>query len=152
MSPFWDTTISAPTLIVDGRGGSSTASVSEIGELAVGPIEYSQTKFVELGTVDTAFNFFPPLPGSQFVINGVIATGDLQISANAVAEVIVYEGASAETTTVDNIIIQFVITRLQSVSYLPLNILVTKGKFVNAKTDDDDVHMTILGYYIPEFS
>ena len=23
-----------------------------------------------------------------------------------------------------------------------------EGKFINAKTDDDDVHMNILGYYV----
>ncbi len=31
---------------------------------------------------------------------------------------------------------------------LPMNVLVTAGKFVNAKTTDDDVHMTIIGYFV----
>ena len=30
-----------------------------------------------------------------------------------------------------------------------LNIAVAIGKYVNAKTSDDDIHMTITGYYIP---
>ena len=34
----------------------------------------------------------------------------------------------------------------------PLNILVAPGKYVNAKTTDDDIHMTIMGYYISELS
>ena len=29
-----------------------------------------------------------------------------------------------------------------------LSLLVNVGKFINAKTDDDDVHMNILGYYV----
>ena len=31
-----------------------------------------------------------------------------------------------------------------------LNLLVNGGKYVNGKTSDDDIHMTIMGYYIPE--
>ena len=32
---------------------------------------------------------------------------------------------------------------------LALNILVNEGRFIIAKTDDDDVFLTIMGYYIP---
>ena len=31
----------------------------------------------------------------------------------------------------------------------PLNILVAEGRFINGKTSDDDIHMTITGHFIP---
>ncbi len=80
---------------------------------------------------------------------GIIAAGNLSIAANALATVIVYEASADDTATVDKSLIQFGITRLQTFALSPLNILSEEGKFINAKTDDDDVFLTVMGYYIP---
>ena len=45
---------------------------------------------------------------------------------------------------------QFGMGSLTSLAIVPLNILVNKGVWLNAKTGDDDVHMTIMGYYVNE--
>ena len=42
---------------------------------------------------------------------------------------------------------QFEIGQNEFHPFTNLNLLVNVGKFINAKTDDDDVHMNILGYY-----
>jgi len=34
----------------------------------------------------------------------------------------------------------------------PLNIQVAEGAYINAKTTDDDIHMTIMGYYVPKLT
>jgi len=144
--------VTLPVRIEGHAHPSSTvtpARVTRTGQLVVAPFAYDETKFNVLDVAGTAVNFFTSKADSQFVITGVIATGDLQIAANAVAEVVILEGDNETDATGTKTLIQFGITRLQSVSYLPLNLLVTEGKFVNAKTDDDDVHMTIMGYFIP---
>ncbi|KKL60113.1 hypothetical protein LCGC14_2208560 [marine sediment metagenome] len=118
-------------------------------ELVTAPFAYDETQFNELGTADAAVNFYKPKVGKQFVITGIIAAGNLSIAANALATVVVYEGSSTTDTSADKTLIQFGITRLQTEPLLSLNILVNEGKFINAKTDDDDVFLTIMGYYIP---
>ena len=94
------------------------------------------------------YNFFLPQSQKQFVITGFLAVGDQQITGNANANVIIYEAADRDTATVDKILIQFVVKQDQDIAMPGIRILVSAGKFVNAKTDDDDVHMTIMGYYI----
>jgi hypothetical protein len=64
--------------------------------------------------------------------------------------VVVYEGTSATTTTVSKTLFQIEMAQVSNIALTPINILVDSGKYVNAKTDDDDVHMTIMGYYIPK--
>lgn len=91
-----------------------------------------------------------PIVNQQFVITGLRFKADRDVSTTVDATVIIYEASSASTTTVDKIIHQELVIRGESVSLFPLNLLVSEGKFVNAKTDDDDIPMTIFGYYIPK--
>ncbi len=127
----------------------TNAKVTRSGELVVSSLKYDETQFNELGTVDAAVNFYKPRVGQQFVVTGVIAAGNLSIAANALATVIVYEASTESATVVDKTLIQFGVTRLQTLPLVPLNILANEGKFINAKTDDDDVFLTVMGYYVP---
>ena len=127
----------------------NTASITSRGALVVAPYAFDLTSFNELDLVNTAYNFYKPQVGKRFVVSGIIATGDKQIAAAADAVVEVYEAVSTTTTTVAKVILTFVLTQSTVVSFIPLNILVSEGKFINAKTDDDDVHMNIMGYYVP---
>jgi len=130
----------------------TAARVTRTGQLVTSVFSYDETKFNELGTAGTAANFYKPKSQQQFVITGMIATGDKQIAANADATVTIFEASDATTSTQDKVLLTFVITQSTIVSLLPLNILVNEGKFVNAETDDDDVHMNIFGYYIPSLT
>lgn len=124
--------------------------VTPSGELVIAPLRYDETEFRELAEDDTAYNFYEPLPGKQFVITGFIAVGDQQITGNANANVVIYEAADTGTVTVDKILVQFVIKQDQDIPVTGLRTLVNAGKFINAKTDDDDVHLTLMGYFIEE--
>lgn len=122
--------------------------VTKSGELVVAPLAYDETMFVELAEDDTAYNFYEPKPQKQFVITGVLAYGDKQVSAVTNATVIIYEADSIDTLTVDKVLLQFEIGQNQSIPISSLRTLVNVGKWINSKTDDDDIHMTIMGYYI----
>ena len=117
--------------------------------LLVAPFAYEETEFQVLDTTTTAYNFYPPKTGKQFVITGVRAKADRDVSTTADAEVVIYEADSAVETTVSKTLHQEAMVRGESVTLLPVNILVNVGKWVNAKTSDDDIHMSIMGYYIP---
>jgi len=84
----------------------------------------------------------------KFVITGIVANADQQVSTNTGATVIVYEASAEDSTTVDKVLYQDDMIRNDRIVLLPLNILVNNGVYINAKTSDDDIHMTIFGYYI----
>lgn len=140
--------MSLPIRLVDGKTGVS-ASVSKLGQFTTAPFAYDETVFNELATDNVAFNFYTPKAGKQFVVTGISAVADKQVSSTVSADVVVYEATSSSTTTVDKILFQTAMVQDQINILIPLNILVTAGKYINAKTTDDDIHMTIMGYYIP---
>lgn len=133
---------------VEGITGNQ-AKVTESGAVVVAPIAYDDTQFLELAEINTAYNFWQPRAGRQFVITNIICFGDKQVSNTTNSTVVIYEAADAATTTEDKILLQFEVGQNQSLVLSPLNLLVNKGKFINAKCDDDDIHMTIMGYYLP---
>lgn len=137
------------TSITDGSGTGTGAKVTSIGQLVTAPFTYDSTIFKELAEINTAYNFYGPSSGQQFVITGIRAKADRDVSNTADAVVIIYEASSDSTTTVDKVLHQEAMIRGENVTWLPVNILVSGGKFVSAKTTDDDIHMTIMGYFIP---
>jgi hypothetical protein len=135
--------------LYDGQGTATVAGVNPIGGLIVAPYSYDQTEFNELAAVNTAYNFYVPQGDKKFVITGIFFRADKQVSGSADATVVVYEATSDSETTVDKVLMQFAATEGDILTISPLNILVNEGRWVNAKTDDDDIHMTITGYYVP---
>ncbi len=126
------------------------ANVTSSGELVVAPLSYSQSQFVELAEPNVAYNFYRPRTGKQFVITAIRAKADRDVSPTADATVIIYEACSLNTTTVDKVLHQEAMVKGESLTFAPINALVNAGKWINAKTTDDDIHMTIWGYYIDE--
>lgn len=140
------------TLKVSIEGGNKgrLAGVTPDGALAVGPASLNQIEFRELAAINTAYNFYSPRPGQQFVVMAIFAYGDKQVATATNATVEVYEASNADATAVDKIIMQFEIGQNEFHPFTSLNLLVTAGVFINAKTDDEDVHLNILGYYRDE--
>lgn len=127
----------------------TAARVTQTGQLVTAPFAYDESSFNELGTAGAAANYYKPKVHQQFIITGIIATADKQVGANEDAVVTIFEASDDTTSTQDKVLLTFVLTQSTVVSFLPLNIIVNEGKFVNGETDNDDVHMNILGYYIP---
>jgi hypothetical protein len=142
--------MSTPCHIKDGSGSSSKAKVTSNGQLITSPLSYDLTQFIELAEPNTAYSFYPPKTCCNFIITGFIAKADKQVSSTVDADVVIYEAGSDSTTTVDKVLFQTAMTQGDQVIANPLNILVNVGKFVNVKTTDDDIHVTIMGYYVPE--
>jgi len=141
--------LSTPVLI-KGSGNKATAKVTSIGQLVVTSLFYDETEFNFLNaTAATAFNFYSPKAGKQFVITGIIAQANKDVSNTALATVIVFEASQLDDASADKILLEFGLSRFGVLNAPPLNIIVNEGKYVNATTDDTSVLMTIMGYYIP---
>lgn len=132
-----------------GPGNGVHAIVTDLGQLVTASLLYDETKFKELAEPDTAYSFYKPLAKQQFVITSIFARADKQVSSTVDATVVVYEGETDATITVDKVLLQFAMVQGDTVPLPQINIIVNEGKYVNAKTSDDDIHMNILGYYIP---
>ena len=123
-----------------------TADVTPAGELVVAPHSYDLTEFNGMASTGTAYTFYTPRVGFKFVLTGFLAVSDKNITADA--EVIIYEAVSENTTTISKTLVQFAITKNAVVAPTPLRILVNEGVWINAKTDDATINMTMFGYYI----
>lgn len=141
--------MSTPVRIKDSATGVE-AGVTPRGQLITAALAYDETAFVELAEPATAYSFYKPVSGRQFVITGIRAKADRQVSTTVDADVIVYEASAEDATTIDKVLYQEAMVRGESATLIPLNILVRAGKYVNAKTSDDDIHMTIMGYYVKQ--
>lgn len=135
------------TSIEDGFGSGNKACVTHRGQLITAPVAYDETEFRELDVENTAYNFYKPIPGKQFVLTGLIVKADKQVSSTVDADVVVYEADAEDTLTVGRVLLQMAMTQGDLVPMTPLNIQINPGVFINAKTTDDDIHMTIMGYY-----
>ena len=138
-----------PIVIKDGgRGTRHGAIVTSLGQLVTSPVSYDQTIFKELAEPDTAYNFYRIVAGKQFVITGIIAKADKQVSSTVDAILVVYEAASDLDTTPSKVLFQTAVVQGDQLVLLPLNIVVNEGVYINAKTTDDDIYMTVMGYFI----
>ena len=136
-----------PSVIVDPYSGVK-ARVSEFGQLAVAPLAYSKPSFQKLTVINTAYSFISPEEGHQIVITDIIMTANRFVGAND-ATVDVYEAESPETITITQPIIELEMIKQSNLALTGLNLLVPEGLWVNAKTDDNDVFVTIMYYRVP---
>jgi len=124
-----------------------TARVTKTGELVTAPLKYDLTQFHSMSSTGTAYSFYGPKTGQQFVISGFVAVSDKNITADAVVQL--YEADAVDSTSISKTLVQFAITKNSVVAPTPLRILVTEGFWVNAQTDDATISVTMFGYYIP---
>lgn len=129
-----------------GRNGR-VIEASDNGELATAPIQYSTGEFNNMDLVDTAYNFHQPTAGKRFVITGIIVATNRNVGVNG-ATIEFYEASAIDTTTVDKTILQLDMAKNDILPILGANVILTEGVFLNGKTDDDDVLVTISGYEV----
>lgn len=128
--------------------GDQRVRVNEAGELLISDGPYDLAKFNELATVNTAYNFFGPRGREQFVITGFLMYGDKQVSGSTNATVTIYESDQSDSTTESRVLVKVEVGQNQSIPFPNIRVLCNKGVYINAKTDDDDIHMTIFGHYV----
>lgn len=132
--------------IRDGTGTAHLATVSHANELIIDGFPGATPIFKTINVINTAFNFFIPISGQNFVITSII------FDVGAASVIDVYEASSATSIVIDKQIFQFSLLKDTFVPLiLPFGgfIKVTEGEFLNAKVSVQPVGMTIIGFYKP---
>ena len=132
----------------DGSGAGHTAKVTHTGELVTVRGSYDQTFQDSMTSTNTAYNLIVPKTANQFIITGLVINADKNVSATDGAVVEVYEATDATTTTATKTILTLNIGKNSTIPLTGILIQTTKGLFINAKTDDATVNITLLGYYL----
>ena len=123
-----------------------TAKVTRQGAVKIIPNEFSKPNKQSM-TDANAVSFWPPRAGEKFIVTGVIVNTDRNIGVNG-ALIDIYEAVSASTTDIAESIISIDQAKSVTSALLPLFSEVTEGRWVNGKTDDNNVHVTVFGYYV----
>ena len=140
--------MAAPCNIIDSNSGHK-AKVTKWGQLIVAPLQYSEPETVEMDVVDTAFNFIIPASNQSIVITDIIVSADKNVSATTPAEVEVYTAGAPDSIDVIKSILQPRLTRSTNLPVTGLNLLIGEGVWVNGKTNDIGVLLTIMFYRVP---
>jgi len=140
--------MATPSVITDSNSGVK-AKVSKHGQLIVAPLQFSTPVTDSLITINTAFNFIVPVQRKCIVITDILASADKNVSNVDPANVEIYTATAVDTTTVTKAIVSPQVLRAGNVSLTGLNLLIEDGVWVNAKTDDNNILLTIMFYRVP---
>ena len=133
--------------IKDGWGSGQEACVTDRGQLVIAPLSYSLSYTVTAAVNNQAYNFVIPLAGKRFVVTDILLYANKGVGASD-ATVDVYEADSATETTISKSILALEMLKNSSRDMIGLNLIITEGKFLNIKTDDNTVFATVMGYYV----
>ncbi len=139
--------MSTPVNIID-QGTGAVVKVGLGGALTVGPPSASKTFNAELAIDATPVNIVPAQAGKTFCVTGLIITGDKNISTVDDAIVTIYEASDDATATslVDIIIVPVARSSQTVITGILLETRV--ATYINGVTSDDNVFVTILGFYV----
>ena len=135
------------TNIEDGWGTGTKACVSTRGQLVVGPLDFSTAYTATANVINTAFNFVPPIANKRFVITDILLYANKGIGTGD-ATIVLYEADGVSETTSTKDILNIEMVKQTSRDITGLNLIVSEGKWVNIKTDDNTIFATIMGYYV----
>ena len=139
------------TLAVEIKDDDSDrrARVTQYGQLVTAPLAYSNPVANSLSIINTAFNFVEPQPGQSIIITDILASADKNVSATDPANVIVYESDGVSSLTNLRTLVQPQLIKSGNYLAIGLNLIVGEGRWINARTDDNNILLTILYYYVP---
>lgn len=140
--------MSAPIKIVDSKTGNS-ARVTNFGQVVTSPLDYSTPVERELDVPLQVFNFISPVASKDIVITDIIVSANKDVSTNTPADISIYEADAVDSATPSPGIIRPQLVRAQNFSLTGLNILVPRGKWLNAFTSDATIILTIMFYRVP---
>lgn len=136
------------TQLVGIGGQGHKARVNHAGSIQTTVFDFSIPVFKELGEDNVPQTFVIPKPNNHIVITDLILYANKNVGAgDAVVEI--YEATGTGVTAVSRIIYKMELPQKTVVPLVGLNWITNPGKFLNGKTDDDDVFITVGCYYHP---
>jgi len=127
----------------------SIATVSRNGELIVAPISYSTSYFVLVDVAATAFEIVPALSNHQFIVTDILIASSKTFGSATTAETItLYEASPADLDTNLKTITQIDMLKNDRMVAIGLNLATTEAVSIVASATDNDVSVTVAGYYV----
>jgi hypothetical protein len=123
------------------------ARVTSNGELVVGTLFYSEPHYVELAEAATIYNCVDVKTSHRFIVVGILIGADRNVTTDCTVHV--YESTTVGGTTARDIL-RIDILKGQHTYLNLINLATQANRYINATTDDDDVDLTIFGYYVPQ--
>jgi hypothetical protein len=141
--------MAAKSVLIDSATGTKSRIVGG-GALAVSSPYPSESFNATLGTDDTAVNIITAKADNIFCITGLILVGNKNISATVDATVNIYTAAASDTALsgATRILFTLPVARSGSIILSPILVDTEIAEYINGETTDDDVLVTILGYYL----
>lgn len=130
------------------KHGNNVAKVNDHGEFVTGSVEDSTpTAVTVVDVINTAFNLQVPISGFFFRLTEIIISTDKSVSVNG-AVVEIYEADAEDTLTSTKDLPIINMNRQDRFAITGLNWRITEGKWLNIKSDEVDVDVTVAGYYV----
>ena len=138
-----------PTVIKDPLSGNA-ATVTAFGQLVVAPVAYSAVIQSTLDTTDTAFNLLEPSQGQQIVITDIILTANREVGVNdATVELYLAIGPDELVFTPADAVLSLELEKNGKLALNGLNLITRAGAWINAKTNDATIFVTLMYYRVP---
>lgn len=134
-------------VFVTGPRKRSIAGVGPEGYLRTGPVAYSDSATETLAVNNQGYTLIEPRAGMRAIIGGYILDADRNVGANG-ALVEIYEANEADSATVSRSLFAFDIIKQTTRNGFGLNLAVSPSVWINAKTDDNNVRVTLLYYFV----
>jgi hypothetical protein len=132
--------------IVGTHGRSPT--ITEYGQLVVGPIAYSKSSVVVINATSTGFIAIPPISGHKIVLTSAFVRADKNVSATVESDIEVYESETSTGTVSTSDILNIGLTKQQFVN-IPMNYISSEGTWIMCSASDATVNISIFYYYVP---
>ena len=139
--------MAAPVYIVDPKTGNK-ATVSEFGQLTVSPVDYSTSVQASMIDVNTVYNLVEPVDGKLIIITDLILTANKSVGTND-ATVSLYTTNVKDSLIEKDKIIEIEMASRSNMVLTGLNLKVDAGLYINSKTNDNTVFVTLMYYRVP---
>ena len=134
------------TIPVQLVGGGAEVVVTSHGELVVAPLSPNVSKHHTMALVDTAYNFAVPIIGSIMRLQNILIYANKGVGVND-ATIEIYTANAIDSLDVIETVMTIELPKYASRDLIGLNLELPEGVFLNAKTDDNTVYATMMGYY-----
>lgn len=134
------------TIPVHIVGGNAEVQVTPHGELVVAPLAPNVSKHHTMSSVNTAYNFAIPIHGKIMRLQNILIYANKGVGVND-ATIEIYTTNAIDSLTVIDTIMTLELPKYGSRDLLGLNLELPEGVFLNAKTDDNTIYATMMGYY-----
>ena len=139
-----------PVYLKDGTGTGRQACITKYGQLITSPLNYGTVSTVKMEVANTAYNYIEPRQNHKIVITDILLYANKNVGASDATVTIYTSDVGPSTTTVKETVLETEMVKQTARDLTGLNLLIDKpGRWVNGKTDDDDIFCSLVYYYVP---